>query len=55
MTLSTPFTAFRIHNDAAGYRSGIESIVLDALNPGEVVIKTNFSSVYFKDALSGTV
>ena len=32
MTLSTPFTAFRIHNDAAGYRSGIESIALDALN-----------------------
>ena len=54
MTLSTPFTAFRIHNDAAGYRSGIESIALDALNPGEVVIKTAYSSVNYKDALAGT-
>ena len=54
MTLSTPFNAFRIHNDAAGYRSGIESIVLDALNPGEVVIKTTYSSVNYKDALAGT-
>ena len=54
MTLSTPFNAFRIHNDAAGYRSGIESIVLDALNPGEVVIKTAYSSVNYKDALAGT-
>jgi len=54
MTLSTPFTAFRIHNDAAGYRSGIESIALDAVNPGEVVIKTAYSSVNYKDALAGT-
>ncbi|TQM10551.1 putative YhdH/YhfP family quinone oxidoreductase [Pseudoxanthomonas sp. 3HH-4] len=54
MTLSTPFNAFRIHNDAAGYRSGIEALTLDALNPGEVVIKTAYSSVNYKDALAGT-
>lgn len=48
------FNAFRIHNDDRGYRSGIESISLDDLNPGEVVIKTAFSSVNFKDALAGT-
>ena len=40
MTLPATFNAFRIHNDDAGYRSGIETIALDALNPGEVVIKT---------------
>ncbi len=33
----SPFRAFRIHNDDAGYRSGIEAIALDDLNPGEVV------------------
>ncbi len=54
--MSTPqrFNAFRIRNDAGGYRSGIESISLDDLNAGEVVIKTAYSSVNFKDALAGT-
>lgn len=54
MTLPNTFNAFRIHNDDRGYRSGIESISLDDLNPGEVVIKTAYSSVNFKDALAGT-
>ena len=54
MTLPTTFTAFRIHNDHAGYRSSIEALTLDALNPGEVVIKTAYSSVNYKDALAGT-
>ena len=54
MSLPASFRAFRIHNDAAGYRSGIESITLDDLNPGEVVIKTAYSSVNYKDALAGT-
>ena len=48
------FAAFRIHDDAAGYRSGIEQIALDDLAPGEVVIRAAFSSVNFKDALAGT-
>ena len=54
MSLPAGFRAYRIHNDAAGYRSGIESITLDDLNPGEVVIKTACSSVNYKDALAGT-
>ncbi|KRG70664.1 YhdH/YhfP family quinone oxidoreductase [Pseudoxanthomonas dokdonensis] len=54
MSLPPSFPAFRIHNDDAGYRSGIESIGLEDLNPGEVVIKTAYSSVNFKDALAGT-
>jgi acrylyl-CoA reductase (NADPH) len=54
--MSTPaqFQSFRIHNDANGYRSGIEQISLDNLAPGEVVIKTAYSSVNYKDALAGT-
>jgi putative YhdH/YhfP family quinone oxidoreductase len=48
------FDAFRIRSDADGYRSGIESISLDDLNPGEVVVKAAYSSVNFKDALAGT-
>ncbi|KRB04074.1 YhdH/YhfP family quinone oxidoreductase [Lysobacter sp. Root690] len=54
MTTPSTFNAFRIHNDDAGYRSGIEQVTLDDLAPGEVVIKTAFSSVNFKDALAGT-
>ena len=54
MSVPATFRAFRIHDDADGYRSGIEMISLDDLNPGEVVIRTAWSSVNFKDALAGT-
>lgn len=54
MHLPPTFDAFRIHNDAEGYRSGVEPLALDALSPGEVVIRTAYSSVNFKDALAGT-
>ena len=59
MSTPTRFNAFRIHNDASsadglGHRSGIEQISLDDLSPGEVVIKTAYSSVNYKDALAGT-
>jgi putative YhdH/YhfP family quinone oxidoreductase len=48
------FDAFRIHDDAAGYRSGVERVALDDLSPGEVVIEVAYSSANFKDALAGT-
>jgi putative YhdH/YhfP family quinone oxidoreductase len=48
------FRAFRIHDDGGGYRAGIESVRLDDLSPGEVVVKTAYSSVNYKDALAGT-
>ncbi|QNP40854.1 YhdH/YhfP family quinone oxidoreductase [Lysobacter solisilvae (ex Woo and Kim 2020)] len=54
MPTPTRFTAFRIHNDANGYRSGLEQVSLDDLAPGEVVIRTAYSSVNYKDALAGT-
>ena len=54
MSVPASFRAFRIHNDANGYRGGIETIALDDLNPGEVVVKTAYSSVNYKDALAGT-
>jgi acrylyl-CoA reductase (NADPH) len=54
MTIPARFAAFRIHNDANGYRSGVERISLDDLAPGEIVIRTAYSSVNFKDALAGT-
>lgn len=50
----TMFRAFRIHNDEAGYHAGIEAMSTDALSPGEVLVKTAYSSVNYKDALAGT-
>lgn len=55
MSVPSTFNAFRIRNDAAGgYRSGIEQTSIDELAPGEIVIKTAYSSVNYKDALAGT-
>jgi len=50
----TTYRAFRIHNDEAGYRSGIETLPLVDPAEGEVLIRTRFGSVNFKDALAGT-
>lgn len=47
------FRAFRIHNDDGEHRAGIESLQLDELSPGEVVVRTAYSSVNYKDALAG--
>jgi len=54
MPLPDRFNAFRIHQDEHGHRSGIEAIGLEQLNPGEVVIRAQWSSVNYKDALAGT-
>ena len=54
MSVPASFDAFRVHNDADGYRSGIEQVSLDDLAPGEVVIRAEYSSVNYKDALAGT-
>jgi putative YhdH/YhfP family quinone oxidoreductase len=54
MTVPAEFAAFRIHNDASGYRAGIEDVSLAQLSPGEIVIRTAYSSINFKDALAGT-
>ena len=54
MTIPARFNAFRIHSDDAGHRSGIEEVSLDQLAQGEIVVRTAYSSVNFKDALAGT-
>lgn len=54
MPVPANFRAFRIHNDAAGYRAGIEPVSLDDLSSGEVTIRVAYSSVNYKDALAAT-
>ncbi len=48
------FLAFRIHSENGTIRAGIESITLEDLSPGEVVIRAAYSSINYKDALAGT-
>jgi putative YhdH/YhfP family quinone oxidoreductase len=48
------FRAFRIRDDALGYRAGVESMSVEELSPGEVLVKSAYSSVNYKDALAGT-
>jgi putative YhdH/YhfP family quinone oxidoreductase len=54
MSSPAAFRAFRIHDDASGYHAGVESLSLDDLSPGEIVIRARHSSVNYKDALAGT-
>lgn len=54
MPATPAFRALRVHNDDAGYRTGIETMTIDALTPGEVLVKAAWSGVNYKDALAGT-
>ena len=55
MGSSESFRAFRIHADDRGAHSaGIESLTLDDLTEGEIVVQAAYSSVNYKDALAGT-
>ena len=50
-----PFSALQVHRNAAGkVHAGLEALTLDDLSPGEVVIRSHFSSVNYKDALAAT-
>ena len=52
--IPTAFRAFRIHDDDAGYRSGIEEVSLGDLSDGEVTIRVAWSGINYKDALAAT-
>src|SRR4051812_23534065 len=49
-----PFKAFRVFNDDNKIAGRVVDVSLDDLSPGEVVFKTAYSSVNFKDALAAT-
>ena len=50
----TEFNAFRVRQDGKSVSGRVETVSLDDLSPGEVVIKSAFSSVNYKDALAAT-
>ena len=48
------FRAYRIFNEDGKTSSRFVDMTLDELDPGEVVIRTAYSSVNYKDALAAT-
>ncbi|NIR59444.1 MAG: YhdH/YhfP family quinone oxidoreductase [Gammaproteobacteria bacterium] len=48
------FRAFRIHHDKGVSWSGMQSLALDDLSAGDVVIRARWSAVNYKDALAAT-
>ncbi|MDJ0958286.1 MAG: oxidoreductase [Arenicellales bacterium] len=48
------FKAYRIHNDDGNIRAGFENLSLDDLSEGDVVIRSAYSDVNYKDALAAT-
>jgi acrylyl-CoA reductase (NADPH) len=48
------FKAFRIHSDGAGHGAGIENLTPDHLSSGDLLVRVEWSSVNYKDALAGT-
>lgn len=54
-TIPATFPGFRIRGEVDGqWRTGIEEVSLDELAPGEVVIRGEWSSLNYKDALAGS-
>ena len=50
-----PFNAFRIHSeDGRHIEARLETITLDDLSDGDVVIRGAYSSINYKDALAAT-
>ncbi|MGH8321818.1 MAG: alcohol dehydrogenase catalytic domain-containing protein, partial [Gammaproteobacteria bacterium] len=52
--MNNTFTAYRIHEIAKKTVARFEEITLDDLSSGDVVIRAQYSSVNYKDALAAT-
>lgn len=50
----TAFPALRVHEVGGGTEARLESLTLEALSPGDVVIRGEWSSINYKDALAVT-
>jgi NADPH2:quinone reductase len=53
-SLPNQFKCFRIDEEDDKIVSGLQSISMDDINPGEVILKTEYSSINYKDALAAT-
>jgi putative YhdH/YhfP family quinone oxidoreductase len=50
----TPFRAFRIHEIDGRIVARFDTLTLDDLGPGEVVVRVEYSDINYKDALAAT-
>ena len=53
-SLPNQFKCFRIDQEDDKIVSGLQSTSMDEINPGEVILKTEYSSINYKDALAAT-
>ena len=53
-SLPNQFKCFRIDEEDDKIVSGLQSISMDDINSGEVILKTEYSSINYKDALAAT-
>ena len=53
-SLPNQFKCFRIDQKDDKIVSGLQSISMEDINPGEVTLKTEYSSINYKDALAAT-
>jgi len=54
MLPQAPFRAFRVHEENGQITSRFESIGLEDLGPGDVVVRIRYSTINYKDALAAT-
>ena len=54
MTIPDRFRAYRVHSEGKSARGRLDEIALGELAGGEIVIRTAYSSVNYKDALAGS-
>ena len=52
--MSDSFQAFRIHRDDDTVSGRLETLTLDDLTPGNVVVRVEYSGINYKDALAAT-
>jgi NADPH2:quinone reductase len=50
----TSYKAFRIHRENAQHSAGIETLELQNPDKGEILVRVQYSSINYKDALAGT-
>ena len=53
-SIPNQFNCFRINQEEEKIVSGLETIGIEDINPGEVTLKTEYSSINYKDALAAT-
>ena len=53
-SIPNQFTCFRINQKDEKIVSGLEMVSIEDINPGEVTLKTEYSSINYKDALAAT-